>query len=144
MITTKQIGTAVMIFMALVAAASQGGLHLPLGVPETWGPYIQSWSASIMALYLIINPFLPASVFGPLSPSPQLQTLTKDTKVTAPAGTQVQTPNPTKDKAMPSTSKKQAKTMAAAAHNPAFAKKVGIPTKVAKDFNKADMRKKRK
>ena len=39
---------------------------------------------------------------------------------------------------MPSKSKKQARTMAAAAHNPAFAKKVGIPQKVAKDFNKVD------
>jgi hypothetical protein len=39
---------------------------------------------------------------------------------------------------MPSTSKKQAKFMAAAAHNPAFAKKVGISTDVAKEFNKAD------
>jgi hypothetical protein len=28
--------------------------------------------------------------------------------------------------------------MAAAAHNPAFARKVGIPQKVAKDFNQAD------
>ena len=28
--------------------------------------------------------------------------------------------------------------MAAAAHDPAFAKKVGIPQRVAKDFNKAD------
>lgn len=28
--------------------------------------------------------------------------------------------------------------MAAAAHNPAFAKKVGIPTKVAREFNQAD------
>jgi hypothetical protein len=28
--------------------------------------------------------------------------------------------------------------MAAAAHNPAFAKKVGIPTGVAKEFNQAD------
>jgi hypothetical protein len=28
--------------------------------------------------------------------------------------------------------------MAAAAHDKAFAKKVGIPQKVAKDFNKAD------
>lgn len=28
--------------------------------------------------------------------------------------------------------------MAAAAHNPAFAKKVGIPVSVAKDFNQAD------
>ena len=39
---------------------------------------------------------------------------------------------------MPSKSKKQARTMAAAAHNPAFAKKVGIPGKVAKEFNRAD------
>lgn len=39
---------------------------------------------------------------------------------------------------MPSKSKKQARTMAAAAHNPAFAKKVGIPSKVAKEFNQAD------
>ncbi len=39
---------------------------------------------------------------------------------------------------MPSTSPKQARTMAAAAHNPAFAKKVGIPQGVAKDFNQAD------
>lgn len=28
--------------------------------------------------------------------------------------------------------------MAAAAHNPAFAKKVGIPPSVARDFNRAD------
>jgi len=39
---------------------------------------------------------------------------------------------------MPSTSEKQARFMAAAAHDPKFAKRVGIPQKVAKDFNKAD------
>ena len=39
---------------------------------------------------------------------------------------------------MPSKSAKQARTMAAAAHNPKFAKSVGIPQKVAKEFNKAD------
>jgi hypothetical protein len=39
---------------------------------------------------------------------------------------------------MPSRSIKQARTMAAAAHNPKFAKKLGIPQKVAKDFNAAD------
>ena len=39
---------------------------------------------------------------------------------------------------MPSTSSKQARFMAAASHNPKFAKKVGIPQSVAKDFNKAD------
>jgi len=39
---------------------------------------------------------------------------------------------------MPSKSQKQARTMAAAAHSPSFAKKVGIPQKVAKDFNRAD------
>lgn len=44
---------------------------------------------------------------------------------------------------MPSKSKAQEKTMRAAAHNPAFAKKVGIPVKVAKEFNRADKRKKR-
>ena len=41
-------------------------------------------------------------------------------------------------KAMPSKTPRQARTMAAAAHNPAFAKKVGIPPKVAKEFNAAD------
>ena len=39
---------------------------------------------------------------------------------------------------MPSKTKAQRNLMAAAAHNPAFAKKVGVPTKVAKEFNKAD------
>lgn len=39
---------------------------------------------------------------------------------------------------MPSTSAKQARTMAAAAHDPKFAKKMGIPQKVAKEFNAAD------
>lgn len=39
---------------------------------------------------------------------------------------------------MPSKNKKQAKLMAAAAHNPLFAKKVGVPVKVAKEFNQAD------
>jgi len=43
---------------------------------------------------------------------------------------------------VPSTSKKQRNFMAAAAHNPAFAKKVGIPVKVAKEFNQADKGKK--
>ena len=39
---------------------------------------------------------------------------------------------------MPSKSKEQERTMAAAAHNPEFAKKMGIPQKVAKEYNKAD------
>jgi hypothetical protein len=39
---------------------------------------------------------------------------------------------------MPSTSKKQAQFMAAVAHNPAFAKKVGVSQSVGQDFNKAD------
>ena len=43
---------------------------------------------------------------------------------------------------MPSKSAKQARLMAAAAHNPAFAKKVGIPVSVAKEFNQADKGKK--
>jgi len=43
---------------------------------------------------------------------------------------------------MPSSSKKQHNFMAAIAHNPAFAKKVGIPQSVGKDFNEADKGKK--
>ncbi len=50
---------------------------------------------------------------------------------------------------MPSKTPKQARLMAGAAHDPAFAKKVGVPMKVAKEFNKADagtgiLKKKRK
>ena len=43
---------------------------------------------------------------------------------------------------MPSTSKKQHNFMAAIANNPAFAKKVGVPQSVGKDFNEADKGKK--
>jgi hypothetical protein len=39
---------------------------------------------------------------------------------------------------MPSTSKKQHNFMAAIAHNPSFAKKVGVPQSVGKEFNNAD------
>jgi hypothetical protein len=50
---------------------------------------------------------------------------------------------------MPSETPKQARTMAGAAHDPAFAKKMGIPQSVAKEFNQADkktgiLRKKKK
>lgn len=38
---------------------------------------------------------------------------------------------------MPAVSKKQKRLMDAAAHSPSFAKKVGIPTSVAKDFSKS-------
>jgi len=43
---------------------------------------------------------------------------------------------------MPSVSKKQHNLMAAVAHSPSFAKKVGIPTTVGKDFMTADKGKK--
>jgi hypothetical protein len=39
---------------------------------------------------------------------------------------------------MPSTSKKQRNFMAAVAHSPAFAKKVGVSQSVGQDFNEAD------
>ena len=39
---------------------------------------------------------------------------------------------------MPSKTFSQARMMAVASHDPVFAKKVGVPMKVAKDFNKAD------
>lgn len=43
---------------------------------------------------------------------------------------------------MPAKSAAQKRLMDAAAHNPAFAKKVGIPVKVAKDFSEASKGKK--
>lgn len=39
---------------------------------------------------------------------------------------------------MPSRSKKQARFMAAAAHDSAFAKRVGVPQSVAREYNQAD------
>jgi hypothetical protein len=39
---------------------------------------------------------------------------------------------------VPSSSKKQHNFMAAIAHSPSFAKKVGVPQSVGQDFNKAD------
>lgn len=39
---------------------------------------------------------------------------------------------------MPSHTLKQKRTMAAAAHNPAFAAKVGIPVMVAKEYSQED------
>lgn len=43
---------------------------------------------------------------------------------------------------MPSKSEKQARFMSAAAHDPDFARKAGVPEKVAKEFHKADKGKK--
>jgi hypothetical protein len=43
---------------------------------------------------------------------------------------------------MPSVSNKQKDFMAAVAHNPKFAKKVGVPQSVGKDFNQADQSRK--
>ena len=45
---------------------------------------------------------------------------------------------------MPSKTPKQHRTMEAAAHNPKFAKKVGIPVKVAKEYVAADKKKGKK
>ena len=50
---------------------------------------------------------------------------------------------------MPSKSPAMARMMAGAAHDPKFAKKVGVPPAVAREFNKADaktgiLRKKKK
>ena len=39
---------------------------------------------------------------------------------------------------MPSKSPEQARMMAAAAHDPKFAKKVGVPVSVAKEYNQED------
>jgi hypothetical protein len=45
---------------------------------------------------------------------------------------------------MPSKSAAQKRLMAAAAHSKSFAKKAGVPQKVAKEFHRADKRKKKR
>lgn len=45
---------------------------------------------------------------------------------------------------MPSKSAKQKRTMQAAKHNPAFARKMGIPQSVAREYVAADRRKSKK
>lgn len=50
----------------------------------------------------------------------------------------------TKESDLPSKSPKQKKLMQAAAHNKEFAKKVGVPQKVAKEYAKADSASKKK
>jgi len=45
---------------------------------------------------------------------------------------------------MPSKTRKQARTMRAAASNPGFARQVGIPQDVAQEFAQADKRRRRK
>ncbi|RMD99112.1 MAG: hypothetical protein D6812_12185 [Deltaproteobacteria bacterium] len=45
---------------------------------------------------------------------------------------------------MPSKSAKQARTMRAAAHDPEFARKLGIPQSVAREFVKADQAKRKR
>ena len=47
----------------------------------------------------------------------------------------------TRSNPMPSKSPKQARTMRAAAHDPAFSKKMGIPQKVAREYVAADQKK---
>jgi hypothetical protein len=44
---------------------------------------------------------------------------------------------------MPSVSAKQARLMAAAAHDPAIAKSAGVPQSVAREFTEADRKRKR-
>jgi len=48
---------------------------------------------------------------------------------------------PFSEENMPSVTMKQARMMQAAAHNKEFAKKVGVPQSVAKEFNNADKKK---
>lgn len=45
---------------------------------------------------------------------------------------------------MPSKTRKQARAMMAAAHDPKFAKKLGIPVKVAKEYVREDKKKGKK
>lgn len=70
--STKRVGLAISITVALLAWASQGSLHLPVGIPPSWDAIIESWASFLMSIYLTVNVFLPADVIGPLKPQPPI------------------------------------------------------------------------
>ncbi len=70
-----QISPAVQIWIGVVVAiitlGAKGTLTLPIGIPETWGPIIQSWDNFILQIYAVIAPVMAAysnSQPGPLAP----------------------------------------------------------------------------
>ena len=69
----KTIGNIIMGTMAVLGALGTGALVLPVD-PSIATPIVK-WAGVIVCVYTIINPFLPADVFGPLKPS---VTQTKD------------------------------------------------------------------
>jgi hypothetical protein len=64
-IDTAKVMKWLSIFMAVVGAVSLGTVNLPLGIPASWGPYITSWSITLMGIWTIVKPFIPADIIGP-------------------------------------------------------------------------------
>ena len=67
---SKTIGNIIMAFMAVLGAVGTGMLVLPTDiVPAELATKIKEIAGIITGIYVIINPFLPADVFGPLKPT---------------------------------------------------------------------------
>lgn len=57
--------------VAVLTLGSKGALQLPMGVPASWGPIIQSWDTFILQIYGVVAPVMVAfsnSDPGPLAP----------------------------------------------------------------------------
>ena len=58
--------------VAVLTLGSKGAIQLPAGVPASWGPIVDSWSAFILQIYSVIAPIMLAyssSQPGPLAPA---------------------------------------------------------------------------
>ena len=68
---SPQVQIIVGIVVAILTLGSKGALQLPLGIPLSWGPIIQSWDNFILQIYGVVAPFMAAyssSEPGPLAP----------------------------------------------------------------------------
>ncbi len=56
------------IIVTVTTLASKGAINLPVGVPATWGPIIQSWSNFILQIYAPVATGL--ALYGNSQPGP--------------------------------------------------------------------------
>lgn len=77
---SPQFQMVVGIVVALLTLAAHGSVALPLGIPSSVGPIIQSWAGFVLQIYAVLAPTMAAyssSDPGPLAPqdSPAVQKL---------------------------------------------------------------------
>jgi hypothetical protein len=68
---SPNIQIAIGVIVAVLTAAAQGAIKLPMGVPPEWGAYFVSWDNFLLTIYSYAAPAMLAfssSAPGPLAP----------------------------------------------------------------------------